>query len=81
MSCDVMVERLEHLLRSANMSSITTSGLKTSVCAALAVTMTALIAWGFESDTAYLQQRANEAVTMAQVDSSTPASDRDARIG
>lgn len=63
------------------MSSIKTSGLKTSVCAVVAVAVTALIAWSFESYTAHLQQRANQSVTTAQVDSRTPASDRDTRNG
>jgi len=63
------------------MSIITSSGLKTSVCAAAAVAVTALIAWSFDAYTGHLEQRANQSVTAAQVDSSTAASDRDARNG
>jgi len=63
------------------MNGINSSGLKTSVCAAVAVTLTALIAWSFESYTGHLQQRANQSVTTAQVDSGTSASARDARNG
>jgi len=63
------------------MSIITSSSLKTSVCAGIAVALTALVAWSFESYTAHLQQRANETVTTAQVLSATPATDSDVRIG
>jgi len=63
------------------MSNITSSGLKTSVCAAAAVALTALIAWSFESYAGYLQQRANQPTTTAQVDTGTSVPDRDARNG
>ena len=63
------------------MSGITSSGLKTSVAAAAAVTLTALIAWSFDAYTGHLQQRANDSVATAQVDSGTTASARDTRNG
>ncbi len=63
------------------MSSINSSSLKTSVCAAAAVALTALIAWSFESYTGYLQQRANQPIATAQADSSTPAFDRNSQHG
>jgi len=63
------------------MSIITSSGLKTSVCAAAAVAVTALIAWSFDAYTGHLEQRANKTVTTAQVLSATPATDSDVRIG
>lgn len=54
------------------MSSISSSGLKSSVAAAIAVTITALVAWSFESYTAHLQQRSDQPIASAQVESSTP---------
>jgi hypothetical protein len=63
------------------MSGFPSSGLKTSVCAAAAVTLTALIAWSFESYTGHLQQRADQSVNTAQVDSGSPDFARDARNG
>jgi hypothetical protein len=63
------------------MSGMTSSGLKTSVSAAAAVTLTALIAWSFDAYTGHLQQRANDSVTTAQADFGTTASARDTSSG
>jgi hypothetical protein len=63
------------------MSSLHTSGLKTSISGAAAVVLTALLAWSFESYTGHLQHRANQSVNTAQLDTGSSATDRDTRNG
>lgn len=63
------------------MSSISSSGFKSSVAAAIAVTITALVAWSFESYTAHLERRADQSIASAQVESSTPDFGSDSQNG
>jgi len=61
------------------MSGFTSSRLRTSVCATAAVTITALIAWSFDTYIGYVHQDSDLSVPTAQVESIT--FDNDTRNG
>jgi hypothetical protein len=63
------------------MSTFTSSGMKSSVCAAAAVLVTALIPLSFAGYINYLERHAPPSATTIQADSGTPATDRDVRNG
>jgi hypothetical protein len=57
------------------MSGFTSSPLKTSVCGSAAITITALMLWGFDAYIHSMNHETRSPVSTAQVESAAPASD------
>ena len=63
------------------MSNFTSSGFRSTVSAAAALTITAMIAWSIYSYAEYLEQISSPSLSTAQIESGTVTSDLDTRNG
>lgn len=61
------------------MSIITSSGVRSTVSAVVAVGLTSVLAWSFTASTAHIQWMGSDAVTAPQATAQADTSDREVR--